>query len=277
MTVQGIILNTTFSVVLISIIVWFLREWISARLKAAIQHEHEQKLETYKAQLKTESEKSILEFQSEVKQKFALHEAARSSFAEGQKSSMERKLDSIDELWASILKLRNTLSSAIVGIDLFRTNEVEEYKEMKSRAPLLSQWTPEELKKKIESIEITEIEKVRPYIGEYLWAIFSSYQVIHIRLLVHLYLSQDDAEKLKWHTDEGTYLLIKAVLTESELSEFNRMNFGRFFWLRRKLESKILYETQKIISGEHYGAESFEKAATILQLLQPQDSSNKEF
>lgn len=48
MTLPGIILNTSFSVVAIGLIVWFAREWISTRLKAVIQHEHDKKLETYK-------------------------------------------------------------------------------------------------------------------------------------------------------------------------------------------------------------------------------------
>lgn len=44
------------SVSLSAVLVFLVRNWISERLKASIQHEYEQKLETHKAQLKSQSE-----------------------------------------------------------------------------------------------------------------------------------------------------------------------------------------------------------------------------
>ena len=170
MTLPGIILNTSFSVVAIGLIVWFAREWISARLKTVIQHEHDIQLETYKSQLKTESEKSILELQNEIQKQTTLYQTAIASFSEGQKSIMERKLDSVEKLWLGVVKLRGVIPPAISVIDVLRDDEVknETFQEIKKLM-----WNVEDYKKKVDSVDFVSIEMRRPYFGEYLWAIFS--------------------------------------------------------------------------------------------------------
>ncbi len=49
-----------------SVLVFLFRNWISERIKASIQHEYDQKLETHKAQLKAESEVSIEKLKSQL-------------------------------------------------------------------------------------------------------------------------------------------------------------------------------------------------------------------
>jgi hypothetical protein len=49
-----------------SALVFLFRNWISERIKASIQHEYDQKLETHKAQLKAESEISVEKLKSQL-------------------------------------------------------------------------------------------------------------------------------------------------------------------------------------------------------------------
>jgi hypothetical protein len=108
-----------------------------------------------------------------------------------------------------------------------------------------------------------DIEEVRPYIGEYMWALVFCYQAIMTRILFLLHLGRTDAEKLEWHKDAGTQGLIKAVLTVPELAEFESAQFGKISWLEKRLESKILSAAQKVISGQSFGDESLSQAILI--------------
>ena len=275
MVYQDIIISVISSAAGGGLVVWLFRTWISTRIKTAIQYEYDQKLETHKARIKTESEQSILELQSEMQQKFIPYEAARISFMEGQKSSMERKLDSIDKLWACTLKLRKLPLLAMRWVDLFQADEVAKYKRFKDGFEMAEgqiKWDAKDWKKKMDEITEDRIEEVRPYIGEYLWAIFFSYQTICLRLYV-LHLGNSDEEKLKWYEDESICQIIKSVLPESELTEFNDMKLGKFTWLHKKLEAKILAASRKIISGEEFSAESLKQA----ELIQDQATKSQRF
>ena len=261
MTIQDILQSFILPGITSVGVVWFLREWISARLRQGIQHEYDQKLETHKAQLKTESEKSILELQNEIEKQTTLYETAIASFSEGQKSTMERKLDSVETLWVGVVKLRGVVPPAISVIDVLRYDEVkiETFNEIKKLM-----WNIEDYKKKVGSVDFVSIEKGRPYVGEYLWAIFSCYQLIHLRLPIQLLAPDNiDVTKLKWFTDEIIYQVTRSVLSEDEFVEFNKLEFGKFLWLQRKLEEKILTASRKIISGEEIGPESLKQAEMI--------------
>jgi hypothetical protein len=123
--VLTIIASLIASGTLTGALIWLTREWISARLKSSIQHEYNQKLETYKAQLQAQNEIALIEFKNMIERESALRDVAHSSFAEGQKASMERKLSAVDKLWERIITLRNGLPPILMFIDILT---VEEYK-----------------------------------------------------------------------------------------------------------------------------------------------------
>ncbi len=97
--ILDLIVSAGSSVVVSGLLLWLVKEWLSTRLKASIQHEYDRKLETHKAQLKTEQELAILHIKTALARDAAFHAAAHASFAEGQKASMERKLSAVDKLW----------------------------------------------------------------------------------------------------------------------------------------------------------------------------------
>ena len=265
MTIQDLILSiiasATASGLLAGILIWLSREWISTRLKTTIQHEYDQKLEIHKANLKAQSDLALLKLKTGLEKEATLHAAAHASFAEGQKAAIERKLIAVDELWSQILNLRNNLPPIIGFIDVMTVDEYKSAKDHKTFQALTDELSLE----KIISLVNEKIERVRPYVGEYLWAVFFSYQAIMLRILYLMHLGREDAEKIEWHKDSGTRQLMKAVLTADEITEFDKMKFSKVSWLQRRLEVKVLTAIQKIISREKFGAESLEQAKNIQQ------------
>lgn len=59
--------SSTGSVALLSIVGWLSRDWISNRLKSAIQHEYDCKLEVYKSQIKSESDVTLERIKNALK------------------------------------------------------------------------------------------------------------------------------------------------------------------------------------------------------------------
>lgn len=244
-----------------SVIIWLSREWISARLKGSIQHEYDQKLELHKAQLKAEHEVAILNIKTSLEREATLHTVAHASFAAGQKASMERKLNAVDRLWSHVVKLRTTLPPILTFIDILT---IDEYRAAKDH-PQFQALSGDISDQKIVSFVDTFIEHIRPYVGEYIWALYFCYQAIFLRLLMLLHLGRDDASKLDWHKDDGIRQLMAAVLTPKEIEQFDQTRISKVSWLQRQLETKLLIATQNITSGEGFGAESLDQARLIQQ------------
>src|SRR5258708_1431526 len=269
--VSNVITGIAVSAVSSGLLMWLFKEWLSTRLKASIQHEYDRKLAMFKTQLKTEQELAILEIKTALARDAGFHAAAHTSFAEGQKAAMERKLSAIDRLWRGVVQFRAGLPPALNLIDVM---SVEEYKEVKDH-PSFQQLAGDLSTEKFAKLVAQDIEEVRPYVGEYMWAVFRSYQAIPIRILVLMHLSRTDAEKIEWHKDTGNGNLLKAVLSSEELQEFDKTTLGKVSWLQRRLESKLLTAAQKIISGASFRAESLEQARLIqlrIAQLSPEQS-----
>ena len=257
--------SAVISSVILLLVSWIfkgpIRDWISARLRASIQHHYDEKLETYKAQLATQNETQLLRIKNEMEHQHFVYEALRSSFSEGQKSSMERKLDAVDQLWSEVLKLRNLLPPAMTFVDIFQEDEISKYKHFRSSreaAQIATTWSPQEYKEKLKSFN-GAVEDIRPYIGEYLWAAYHAYRVIHMRLSVFLHSDENGMSALGWYNDEVNRGVIEAILDEEELNHFYRLRVGKYSWLQRTLEHKMLSQIRKIISGAKYLEDAREK------------------
>jgi len=276
MTTQDYILSILSSAAvsgaLVVLIVWLSREWMSARLKGSIQHEYAQKLEAHKAQLKAENEVAFLELKTSVEREAALHAAAHASFSEGQKAAMERKLIAVDRLWKKVMDFRGGLPSILTFIDVLTVDEYKSAKDHPDFQKISSNLSPDKLAS-MYSDNDDPIENIRPYVGEYMWAVFFSYKAIMIRLLFLLHLGQVDAKKIEWHKDSGIRQLMEAVLTQKEIEEFDATSFGKISWLQRRLESKILAASAKVISGEEFGKDSLKQVRLIEQLAAELKSS----
>lgn len=61
-----IVYSLGLSGLLSGFLIWISKAWISERLKSAIQHEYDQKLETFKAKIKSEADISIEQLKSQL-------------------------------------------------------------------------------------------------------------------------------------------------------------------------------------------------------------------
>ena len=284
-SIQNILSSSVIvSIVLLILIRLFrktIEEWIVKSLHAKIQHEYDQRLETLKSQLANQNEVSWLNFKNQLQEKQSLIESVRSSFMAGQSLSAERRLNAIDQLWTEIVAIRNIVPPVMKIVDALKENETAIYTEFlgTTRANgATTNWSMEEFESKVNSIS-KSIEEIRPYIGEYLWAVFQTYRAIHIRICVKLQFDEDNADNVvKWYEDEMIQDIILTILDEKEFKLFNSKQYGKLGWLQRSLEQKILIQLEKIISGEFYSDDTQRKfAIDALQKINESEMRYKNF
>ena len=258
----SILTSAGLATVLMCVVLLLARKWISAWIISGIQHEYDQKLETHKAQLKAENEIAFLKLKTSAEQEVALHTGAHTAFSTRQQATMKKELDAVDALWRKVVAIRRDIPAIVTYLDVMTVNEYKATKDRRNFQVLLKDTPPE----KISSIggdEDEPIENVRPYVGEYLWALFYSYKSIVLRRLFLLHFGKDDAAKIEWHKDSVIRQVIENILTRKELKEFDSSGFRKMVWIQRKLESKILSSSAKTISGEKSAEESLKQAELI--------------
>ena len=93
-----ILTSGVVSAAVTALLIFFVKTWISERIKSAIQHEYDQKLEAYKAQLKAESD-SVIE---KLKSQLQISAAERSIKLT---KVFEQQADTIAESYAKLVAL----------------------------------------------------------------------------------------------------------------------------------------------------------------------------
>jgi hypothetical protein len=235
------------SAALSGVVIWLARNWISERLKNSIKHEYDLKLSTVNAELRMQADLQTAQLKASIEKEAEKIRFATSSIGESQKAAIARKLDAIDALWTGVLSARENVPVVMGFIDIL---SVEEYMTMGDHPhfrQMVGELSPEKLAKMFKD-NIGSLERVRPYVGEYLWAIFSTYQALITRIVLLIQMGDKDPKKLNWHKDDGIKQLLYSSLLAEEVAQFEAATIGKVGWLQRNYEAKILNAMQKVIT-----------------------------
>lgn len=235
--------TTAVSAALLAALVWLCRAWIAERLKNAVKHEYDRELEAYRSALSL----------------------VYSASGEGQKFAMEARLRAFDRLWKAVLAVRNNTGMITTFLDVLT---VEEYKEIKNHPDFLAMVGTLDQKQIVEMTPDRDVEEVRPYVGEIVWALFFGYQALNMRIVFLTWLaSTKDEDKIHWYRDSAMRSLLKAALSGEELQQFDQTNIGKIALFRRLIESKILWHWHRLISGAEFGDEALVQTRAISEAI----------
>lgn len=255
------------SVVLSSALVFLARNWISERIQQGIRHEYDQKLAHLNAQLRNESEKNALLLKSSIEHEAERLRFATSSVSQTQRASIDRRLTALETLWEGVLATRENAPIVMGFIDILTIDEYSSMKDHPHFKAMVGEVSPEKLAAMYKD-NVGSRERVRPYVGEYTWALVSTYQSIILRTALLVQMGQEDSKKLNWHLDSGIDQLLRSALTAEEMSGFEATRIGKVGWIQRTFESKILAAMQIAISGEQFGDEALRQAQRMEQKVQ---------
>lgn len=236
---------------------FLLRDWISERLRQSIQHEYSQKLETYKAELQAQQEVALARLRS-------VQNLAATSFVETRKAAQERQFKAIEQLWAIILELNQSLPPAVIVIDMLPAEQRHFLSDPAFREKQLEDVSLMNLATKIVK-PAWAAESARLFAGQYLYSLLFAYRALIGRIYTFLLDLREKGETAPWYEDAEVRALLGTILTEDEREAFYSRRNLHYDWLRNLIEQKFVQYANEIASGNVAAETAVEQAGKIIE------------
>lgn len=166
---------------------------------------------------KTNQEKEVESLKEDLSRDRLLLQTALSNFSSGRAAAHERRLDALQRTWEAIVNLKDRWGQAIFFYRILRPSEYNEiHHDPKVRA-MVADIDHETTSKAIDST--SDIEKLRPLIGEKTYILFFIYRAFIGRLANFVIQGKKGKVLPDWRSDDATQQLLSTVLTEDEIDE----------------------------------------------------------
>lgn len=184
-------------------------------------------------------------------------------------SSNEKRLCYLEKIWAGFLDLKKeTPTLVFLAYGILVKNEVLNLPNTKNTKILndIKDFKPNDYILAQSKIS-TDLEKIRPFIGENLWTIFTVYRAFLGRLT---YLLQDGLIKGKimfWQEDHNFIdQILGLVIKPDEMKKLLEVEHNAFQNIINFLEFKALNEISEQMSGKRMTEENVKQAIRLSQL-----------
>lgn len=180
-----------------------------------------------------------------------------------------RIVDAIERVWKSVLAIREFTNQYVHFQSYLFPHEYKNVLVGKGRktVPEMSQ---QEFYLRVREI-ISDIEAVRPLVGEAIWSLYNIYMVFSIRQAVKVLEGLEKGKLFAWNNDfEGKpdsliQNLLSNIFSEQELAELNTSDgLGTTARITGTIETKILNEMNDWIFNRNFHKPDFEKQQSIL-------------
>jgi hypothetical protein len=251
--------SASVSAALCAALMWLARTWIGERLKAGIQHEYNQNLAALNAQLKLQEDATAAKLKGKIDREAEKLRFSAQSLGEVQKAAISKRLAAVEETWKTVLELNDAVPSAMSFLDILLTNEYLDAPSMPTFSGSLRELdhTPIVMAASARSRKLAQL---RPYIGEYLWALFTTYQAVVLRTIYLIDRSKTEPKKLMWHEDNLIRQYIQLSLGDKALAEFDSATFSKVSWVMDRFTRAILRAMENIIAGKEFGEVAMQQA-----------------
>ena len=246
---------------LLAVAAWLMRSLITTRLTKSVQHEFDTKLEA----LRTEHRKSEESFNADLRAKDAqielLRSGAISGLASRQAALDKRRIEAVDQLWSAVTELAHAKgASAWMATIRFNAAVKEAERNPKFRQLFEILGAGVDIKK----IGTANASKVRPFVSEMAWAIFSAYQAILLFAVTQMHILKSGLNVPDVLDTSAINKLVEAVLPH-HAAYLEKYGPAGYHYFVDELESLLLKELQNILNGKESDKASVEQAAAILQ------------
>ncbi|MFN8579424.1 MAG: hypothetical protein U0163_00395 [Gemmatimonadaceae bacterium] len=241
----SLLASASVSAVLTSALVWLSKTWISERLKGAIQHEYDQKLEALKAELKAQNDVAVERLKASNAQMLSVHTSASNTFTAIHGIAHERRLKGIEALWLAVDDVRKHVPMAVELSDLFSEDNYSQYFSRGAALESLTELDVEYFHKLFKDAR-EAVEHVRPFVGENLYQLFRAYHFIPHWIAQHLWRGFDEGNITSWHDETHIRQLVSGVPTLTKT--FDQAG-ARYHYVSNIIEQKMLEKASRIISG----------------------------
>ena len=271
MTEYGFILPSVINLAFLGVFVWILKKWLGTKIEAT----YEQQNEAFRAAIRRDHETSVVALRNQLEKQAQLQSSAFSSFAAAQQAAIKKRLKAAETIWNEVLSFSDSLPAIFGYMDILTVEEYPDAASHGSGRALFAELSEDEVAVFATAPEREgrkgwafdrDLEQQRLYVDEQLWSIFALYRAIMTRIWLHLAWSKEKPEHIYWFRNKHTRQMMEAALTPEELEDFDQACIEKISNLRVKLESRILAELRRMISGEVSGSDSLEQAKKYQRL-----------
>lgn len=184
----------------------------------------------------------------------------------------EKIIDAIETLWRNVLEVRNFAGQFTYFQSILLPDEYGDAISGKAKG-IIPHISRQEFNKQVANL-LSQVETVRPFVGESIWALYSTYQAFAMRQILKI---QDGLEKNKLYEWDRDFRgrpdnliqdLLGAVFSEEDLSRINPdKRFGATARIMAALELKILNEINEWVFNRKYRPIDPERQQSIQNLI----------
>lgn len=241
---------------------WLCRNWISVRLTKSVGFEFDRKLELLRSEHRTSEERLRVDLRTKEAEIAALRAGAMAALSNRQIALDKRKLEAIDELWASVISLNKARGISLIMSTLkFEVVAAQAEKDQKMRDFLAAIGGGFDITKDLNKVDAS---KARPFVSPITWAIYIALVAVVTNGVMRWHVARGGLGAKDFSDHDALGKMIKVALPEySEYIDTNGVQGAHF--LVDKLEVKLLDEFQQMLSGTDADRSSVQQAAEILK------------
>lgn len=251
---------------LLAALAFLCRTWIGERLKSGIKYEYDKRLTELSAELSAQTQANLAKLKSEVERQTEKLRISALSFSEVQKATIPRKIEAVDVLWEGVIKARAAFPSSVQITDILLDKEV---------AVLYTDTRFSRIAARLDNIDhfgffdvgFEEVQRVRPHLGEYTWAIYCTYRGVLTRALYLMSEGKTKPEKVSWFTDRTIQDFVSSALGKDKASEFIALGSGRFKWLHHNFDVLIFTAIDTLLTGQNFSDAALKQAERMEKMI----------
>jgi hypothetical protein len=257
-----VLTSASTSVLLCAVLTWVMRTWISTRLKSSIEHEYEVKVAEMNSLLKVQTDSISTRLKGDIDREADKLKLAAQSFGEVQRAAIAKRLTAIEQTWKAVLDLQASLPPALTYLEILVPSEYVDAKNRGRYGEILRNLDVDAVVMPNHERAV-KLEESRPYIGEYLWALFKTYQAVLLRAVYLVDCSKKEPRKILWFEDANIRAYIQSALEPGILSEFDAMQFRKLDWVNGHFNHAILQAMEQIIAGKDFSEAAMKQAESM--------------
>lgn len=246
----------------LGVVAWLFRNWISTRLTKSVGYEFDRKLELLRAEHRESEERLRADLRAKEAEIATLRASAMTALSNRQMAVDKRRLDAIDQLWASVLSLNRARGISM----MMSTLKFEAVAERAEKDPKMR-----DLLKTIggnfnisTDLKLDDAPKARPFVSPLAWAIFTAMTAIIANGVMRWHVAQGGLGPKDFSDPGALANMVKAALPEYS-AYVDEHGVQGLHLLVEKLELKLLEEFRLMMSGAEADRVSVQQAAEILK------------
>lgn len=240
---------------------WLGRNVISTRLTKSVEHEFNTKLESLRSQMRESEERLKAELRAKETEIAALRSGALTALASRQMAIDKRRLEAIDQLWASVTALgaARGIAALMSSISFEKAAPITE-RDPKARQAFEIMGTAFDIK----SLDLSGASKARPFLSPMVWATFSALQAVVMHAVMRWHILKGGLGAKDFMDNEAISKLIKVALPHYS-DYIDKFGPSVYFYALEALDDQLLKEIQQMLSGVEADKASIERAAEIVR------------